>query len=53
MEIRKNIGYVIQNFDIDPLTPFLCKDVVMTGKTGKIGLFKFITKKDWDSFLNS
>jgi zinc/manganese transport system ATP-binding protein len=53
MEIRKNIGYVIQNFDIDPLTPFLCKDVVMTGRTGKIGLFKFITKKDRDSVISN
>jgi zinc/manganese transport system ATP-binding protein len=48
IEIRKNIGYVIQNFDIDPLTPFLCKDVVMTGRAGKIGLFRFPTKNDWD-----
>ena len=47
MKIRKNIGYVIQNFDIDPLAPFLCKDVVMTGRTGKIGLFRFTTKNDW------
>ena len=48
IEIRKNIGYVIQNFDIDPFTPFLCKDVVMTGRAGKIGLFRFPTKNDWD-----
>ena len=47
-KIRKNIGYVIQNFDIDPLTPFLCKDVVMTGRAGKIGLFRFPTKNDWE-----
>lgn len=46
-KIRKNIGYVIQNFDIDPLTPFLCKDVVMTGRAGKIGIFRFPTKNDW------
>ncbi len=48
IEIRKNIGYVIQNFEIDPLAPFLCKDVVMTGRTGKIGLFRFTTKNDWE-----
>jgi len=47
-EIRKEIGYVIQNFEIDPLSPFLCKDIVMSGRTGKIGTFKFATKKDWD-----
>jgi len=48
-EIRKNIGYVIQNFDIDPLAPFLCKDVVMSGRAGKIGLFRFTSKKDWEA----
>jgi ABC-type Mn2+/Zn2+ transport system ATPase subunit len=52
MNIRKNIGYVIQNFDIDPLAPFLCKDIVMTGRTGKIGLFRFTTKKDWETISN-
>jgi len=48
-EIRRDIGYVIQNFDIDVLAPFLCKDVVMTGRSGKIGLFRFATKKDWEA----
>ena len=47
-EIRKEIGYVIQNFEIDPLSPFLCKDIVMSGRTGKIGTFRFASKKDWD-----
>ena len=47
-EIRKEIGYVIQNFEIDTLSPFLCKDIVMSGRTGKIGIFRFPTKKDWD-----
>lgn len=46
--IRKNIGYVIQNFEMDPLAPFLCKDIVMSGRTGKIGLFRFTTKDDWE-----
>ena len=46
--IRKDIGYVIQNIDIDPLSPFLSKDVVLSGRTGKIGLFRFPSKKDWD-----
>lgn len=45
--IRKDIGYVIQNIDIDPLSPFLSKDVVLSGRTGKIGLFRFTTKEDW------
>jgi zinc/manganese transport system ATP-binding protein len=46
--IRKNIGYVIQNFEIESRAPFLCKDVVMSGRSGKIGLFRFPSKKDWD-----
>ena len=47
-QIRKEIGYVIQNFELDPLAPFLCKDIVMSGRTGKIGTFRFTAKKDWD-----
>jgi len=47
-QVRKNIGYVIQNFDIDPLAPFLCKDIVMSGRSGKIGLFRFARKSDWE-----
>jgi len=46
--IRKNIGFLIQNFEIDPLAPFLCKDVVMMGRNGKTGLLRFHNKKDWD-----
>jgi zinc/manganese transport system ATP-binding protein len=46
--IRSETGYVIQNYEIDPLAPFLCKDVVMSGRSGKIGLLRFIQKKDWD-----
>jgi len=45
--IRKEIGYVIQNFEIEPLAPFLCKDIVMSGRSGKVGLFRFTSKKDW------
>lgn len=52
-EIRKKIGYVIQNFDIDSNAPFLCKDVVMSGKTGKIGTFNYYTKEDWNDVWHS
>jgi len=48
-EIRKEIGYVIQNFEMDPLAPFLSKDIVMSGRTGKIGMFRFASKKDWEA----
>lgn len=44
--IRKNIGYVPQDYSIDELTPFLVSDVVLMGRYGKIGLLKPITKKD-------
>jgi zinc/manganese transport system ATP-binding protein len=47
-QIRKEIGYVIQNFDLDPLAPFLCKDIVMSGRAGKIGTFRRTAKKDWE-----
>lgn len=46
--IRKHTGYVIQNFEMDPLAPFLCKDIVMSGRSGKIGLFCFTEKNDWE-----
>lgn len=48
LDIRKETGYLIQNFEIDPRAPFLCKDIVMSGRTGKIGIFKLTTKKDWE-----
>ena len=46
--IRKETGYVLQNFEIDSKAPFLCKDVVMLGRSGKIGVFRLPTKKDWE-----
>ena len=46
--IRKEIGYVIQNFEMDPLAPFLSKDIVMSGRAGKIGMFRFASKEDWE-----
>jgi len=45
-EIRKNIGYVPQDFSCDSLTPFLVKDVVMMGRFGKIGVLRSPSKKD-------
>jgi len=52
-DIRKETGYLVQNFEIDPRAPFLCKDIVMTGRIGKIGTFKHTTKKDWDKIWYS
>ncbi|HDS59241.1 MAG TPA: ATP-binding cassette domain-containing protein [Thermoplasmatales archaeon] len=45
--LRKHIGYVIQNFDIDALAPFLARDVVMSGRVGAIGPLRFPRPSDW------
>ena len=50
--IQKKIGYVIQGFDYDSFTPFLVKDIIMMGRTGKIGILNFPTKKDWNLAWN-
>ncbi len=44
--VRKNIGYVPQDYSIDELTPFLVSDIVLMGRYGRIGLLNPITKKD-------
>ena len=51
--IRRRIGYVILNFEIDPLSPFLCKNVVMSGRVGRIGLLRFPSKGDWEIVARS
>ena len=45
--VRTRTGYVIQNFSLDPLDPFLCRDVVMMARAGRIGLLRFPHKGDW------
>jgi len=47
-QVRKRTGYVIQNFALDPLDPFLCRDVVMMARAGLIGTLRFPDKRDWD-----
>ncbi len=47
-QIRKRIGYVIQEMDFDPSEPFLVKDVVLIGRIGLIGVGKRVTKRDWE-----
>lgn len=51
--IRTRIGYLIQNFEIDPLSPFLCKDVVISGRAGRIGLLRFPSENDWSTAQNA
>jgi zinc/manganese transport system ATP-binding protein len=38
--VRCRVGYLLQNFSFDPLTPFTVGEVVMMGRFGKIGLFR-------------
>ncbi|MBN2395985.1 MAG: ATP-binding cassette domain-containing protein [Candidatus Atribacteria bacterium] len=45
--LRKQIGYLPQEFTVDPLSPFLVKDIILMGRYGKIGLFKNISKNDY------
>ncbi len=45
---RKKIGYLLQNFSFNPTKSFLVKDVVMMGRTGKIGVLNSIKDSDWN-----
>ena len=47
--VRKRVGYVVQSFAPDPLEPFLCRDVVMMGRAGRIGLLRFPKRRDWEA----
>ncbi len=46
-QVRKRCGYVIQNFALDPLDPFLTRDVVMMARAGHIGVLRFPESRDW------
>ncbi len=46
-QVRKRTGYVIQNFSLDPLDPFLVRDVVMMARAGRIGTLRFPDRSDW------
>ncbi|MDV0443558.1 metal ABC transporter ATP-binding protein [Methanorbis rubei] len=39
-EMRKKLGYVIQNFDFDPYTPFTVEEVLLIGRYGLLGFFR-------------
>jgi zinc/manganese transport system ATP-binding protein len=43
---RCDIGYVIQNFDFHPYTPYSVEEVVRMGRYGRIGWFRRETKED-------
>jgi len=46
--IRKDIGYMPQHILIDPRMPISVYDVVMLGRYGKIGLFRYPNRDDYD-----
>ena len=48
IEIRKQVGYVLQSFYFDPFTPFTVEQVVMIGRYGKLGLLKRPGSDDYD-----
>lgn len=48
-EIRKRVGYVIQNFSFDPFTPFTVEQVVMMGRYGCLGLLKRPNRSDYEA----
>lgn len=48
-EIRRRVGYVVQNFSFDSFTPFSVEEVVMMGRYGRIGLLRRPTREDHDA----
>jgi zinc/manganese transport system ATP-binding protein len=40
LRVRRKVGYVIQNFSFDPLTPYTAEQVVMMGRYGIMGCLK-------------
>lgn len=48
-EVRRRVGYVIQNFYFDPVTPFTVEQVVMMGRFGRLGLMNRPARADYDA----
>ncbi len=44
--LRKQIGYVPQEFTVDSFSPFLVKDIILMGRYGQIGLLHQISRQD-------
>lgn len=51
--VRKDIGFVPQNINIDLRMPIKVKEVVRLGRVGKAGLFKRFSKKDEEIVNNT
>ncbi len=48
-EVRRRVGYVVQNFYFDPFTPFTVEQVVMMGRFGRLGLLRRPSEPDFES----
>ncbi|KYH42842.1 MAG: (zinc) transport protein(ABC transporter, ATP-binding protein) [Candidatus Bathyarchaeota archaeon B63] len=46
LKVRKEIGYVPQDFISDPSVPFIVRDVVLMGRYGKIGVMRRPNEED-------
>ena len=44
--VRSRVGYVLQDFQGDPMDPFLARDVVMMGRAGRIGTLRWPRRED-------
>lgn len=49
VKVRRQLGYVIQNFEFPPVTPFIVEEVVIMGKYGQLGWFHRHTKDDHEA----
>jgi len=49
VQVRCRVGYLLQNFAFDPLTPFTVEEVVLMGRFGMIGLLRKPGKKDHEA----
>ncbi len=49
IDIRCDVGYVIQNFDFHPFSPYTVEEVVRMGRYGRIGWFKRESKEDFEA----
>jgi len=51
--LRAEIGYVPQDFMVDPVEPYLALDVVMMGRYGRIGVLNKPSERDREKALDA
>jgi zinc/manganese transport system ATP-binding protein len=52
-EVRREIGYVPQDFMVDPGEPYTALDIVMMGRYGKIGVLQRPDEKDFKKAIEA